>query len=58
MSGRLGGIFRRFWSSEILKAAKEKFGKPKTLLIHHVAAYFDGGGVTTSIPRLVVSSPE
>ncbi len=41
MSGRRGGDLEAFRSSEIFEAAKVRFGDPKTLEIHPIAAYPD-----------------
>lgn len=49
------GDLEAFLSSEIFKAAKEKFGEPKTLQIHHIAVYLDHGRVHTPVPKPVVS---
>lgn len=48
---RTKGDLEAFLSSEIFRAAKEKFGEPKTLQIHHIAAYLDGGRVYASVAR-------
>jgi len=48
---RTNGDLEAFLSSEMFRAAKEKFGEPKTLQIHHIAGYLDGGRVYTSVTR-------
>jgi heme-degrading monooxygenase HmoA len=47
-----------FLSSELFKAATEKFGQPKTLQIHPVAVYLDRGRLHVPVPETIESIVE
>jgi hypothetical protein len=55
---RTRGDLEAFLSSEIFKAAKVRFGEPKTLEIHPIAAYLDRGRVHVAVPKTMESIAE
>src|SRR5689334_1030511 len=47
-----------FLSSDIFKAATEKFGAPRILQIHPVAVYLDRGRLHVPVPKAIESIAE